>query len=99
MNLLELMDVLEIVQKKLIEFEKKLATVLFTLALAVLQYAFLAWIFLGIYHMYGRDYVFIALGVGVILFGLKQRTDGALKDLEIRQLRGRLDGERNQLST
>jgi membrane protease YdiL (CAAX protease family) len=98
MNLLELIVVLETVRKKLVEFEKKLITISFTLALAVLQYAFLAWIFLGIYHAYGRDYVFIALGVGVILFGLKQRTDGALRDLEIKQLRGRLDGERNKLS-
>ena len=62
---------LEKIQSELIKQEKKLLSILWSLAKNIVAYLFTLWIYLGIYDALGWERTLIALGVGVILFGIK----------------------------
>lgn len=81
---------MEKTKNKLWKIEKKFLGFFKGLIVAGAEYAFMAWIFLWIYDTYGWEKTVITLAIGVILFGLRQRLDGGMKDLEIKELKAEL---------
>ena len=62
---------LEKIQSELMKREKQLIGFLWVLFKNIVAYLFTLWIYLGIYDAFGWERTLIALGVGVILFGIK----------------------------
>lgn len=79
MNSDELVNKLEATKNRLWKFEKKLGKMLINLLKSVVEYGIMVAIMLWVYHTYGWNYTLIALGCGVILFGLRTKIKEGVK--------------------
>lgn len=73
----EWIEKLEGYKKYLWRFEKKLLRTLGSLATGIISYLIALWIYLWIYDVYGWERTLIAIGVGFIVFTMKERVRNA----------------------
>jgi len=59
------------------KFEKKLLKALGSLAGGIISYLLALWVYLWIYDVYGWERTLIAIGVGFIVFSLRERVKSA----------------------
>jgi hypothetical protein len=74
MNSNEFVEKSEKLIKVLWKFEKKLLLSLKNLFVSGASYLFALWIYLWIYDNYGFERTLIAIGVGFIIFSLRERV-------------------------
>lgn len=89
----EMADKVLIIEKQLINFEKKLFLIVFDLGKSFAMYIFLSSVYLGIYYSQGIEVVGILLAVGVVYFGLKQKSSNAVMLNELKKF---LKEEKNE---
>lgn len=91
MNLEKLETDLNKTIAKIWKVEKILLTTLKSLGVSIAEYGFLVWAMLFIWGLYGWERTALVLACGVILFGLRQRNDSAIKSYEIARLKKELE--------
>lgn len=74
MNSDELIEKLEKTKSILWKFEKRLLLSMKNLFVSLISYLFALWVYLWIYDNYGWERTLIAIGVGFIVFSLRERV-------------------------
>lgn len=87
----KLINNLEKTKNNLWKVEKKILGFLKNILVAGLEFAFMTWVFLWVYDTFGWQKTLMTLGIGVIIFGLRNRIDGGMKDIEIKELKAELN--------